>query len=152
LKVTYAARDELLEIWSFIAQDNLTAADNLLAAFADQFDRLLRFPEVGRDRRELKIHLLSVPVRNYIIFYQLTDRYVEILRVLQAPGTSGGFSPNRDTFNEEFASPQSPGLIIPLLLSERRDPGALLSRASHRGFDRSYDPPRAASRSVLLRC
>jgi toxin ParE1/3/4 len=81
LKVTDTAQDDLLEIWSFIAQDNPKAADNLLAAFADQFDRLLKFPEIGRDRSELKIHLRSVPVKNYIIFYQLTEKYVEILRV-----------------------------------------------------------------------
>ena len=83
LKVTDAAQDDLLEIWSFIiAQENLEAADTLLAAFADQFDRLLRFPEIGRDRSEIKIHLRSVPVKDYIIFYQLTNRYIEIVRVL----------------------------------------------------------------------
>jgi len=82
LKVTDTAQDDLLEIWSFIAKENLAAADTLLAAFAEQFDRLLRFPEIGRDRSELKIHLRSVPVKGYIIFYQLTNRYIEIVRIL----------------------------------------------------------------------
>ena len=82
LKVTDTAQDDLLEIWSFIAKENLAAADTLLAAFAEQFDRLLRFPEIGRDRSELKIHLRGVSVKDYIIFYQLTNRYIEIVRVL----------------------------------------------------------------------
>jgi antitoxin ParD1/3/4 len=47
------AQDDLLEIWSFIAQDDPTAADNLLAATTNQFDRLLKFPELGRERNEL---------------------------------------------------------------------------------------------------
>ena len=82
LKVTATAQRDLLEIWSFIEPDNANAADKLLTTITKQFDKLLRFPELGRQRNELVRHLRSVAVKNYVIFYQLTDKYVEIVRVL----------------------------------------------------------------------
>ena len=82
LKVTDTAQGDLLEIWSFIARDNPKAADKLLTTITKQFDKLLKFPEIGRQRNELLLHLRSIAVKNYVIFYQLTDKYVEIVRVL----------------------------------------------------------------------
>jgi len=82
LKVTATAQRDLLEIWSFIEPDNANAADKLLTTITKQLDKLLRFPELGRQRNELVRHLRSVAVKNYVIFYQLTDKYVEIVRVL----------------------------------------------------------------------
>lgn len=64
LKVTDAAQDDLLDIWSFIAPDNPNAADKLLTAITNQFNRLLKFPELGRRRTELLPNLRSIAVRN----------------------------------------------------------------------------------------
>jgi toxin ParE1/3/4 len=82
LKVTATAQRDLLEIWSFIEPDNANAADKLLTTITKQLDKLLRFPELGRQRNELVPPLRSIAVKNYVIFYQLTDKYVEIVRVL----------------------------------------------------------------------
>jgi toxin ParE1/3/4 len=63
------ARLDLIEIWSFIADDNEVAADNML----DRFEKALRIlrdrPLAGRERPELAAGLRSFPVGNYILFY-----------------------------------------------------------------------------------
>lgn len=82
LKVTDAAQGDLYDIWSFIAGDSPEAADKLLTAITNQFDRLLEFPELGRQRTELLPSLRSIAEKKYVIFYRLTARYVEIVRVL----------------------------------------------------------------------
>jgi toxin ParE1/3/4 len=97
LKVTETAQDALLEVWSFIAQDNPSAADRLLAAIKNQLDRLVRFPELGRKRNELLQGLRSLVVKNYVIFYRLTDSYVEVVRVLHGPEIYSASLHNGDT-------------------------------------------------------
>lgn len=78
------ARRDLIEIWSHIAEDNESAADQLL----DRIDELLRMlrdnPKAGRMREELAHDLRSFPVGNYMMFYRPTDAGIMLVRVLSA--------------------------------------------------------------------
>lgn len=77
-----AGRGRLEEIWSFVAERDVEAADRLIDEIAGRFDHLLAYLEAGRARHELLVNLRSLPVKRYVIFYQPTDDGVEIFRVL----------------------------------------------------------------------
>jgi toxin ParE1/3/4 len=76
-----AGRGRLEEIWSFVAERDVGAADRLIDEITGRFDHLPAYPEAGRARHELLVNLRSLPVGRYVIFYQPTDG-VEIFRVL----------------------------------------------------------------------
>ena len=77
------AENDLAEIWFYIAQDNPEAADRFIDRIYDTCHKTLGpSPEVGRARPELADALRSFPVGRYIIFYRLSKRGVNIVRVL----------------------------------------------------------------------
>ena len=82
LIVSPLAEEDLEEIWSFVAERDVEAADRLIDEITGRFDHLLAYPEAGRARHELLVNLRSLPVKRYVIFYQPTDDGVEIFRVL----------------------------------------------------------------------
>lgn len=76
------AETDLLEIWQYIATENLEAADHLLLLFNEKAQVLLKHPEMGRRREELAPAIRSIPFGNYMVFYRLKGDDVEIVRVL----------------------------------------------------------------------
>ena len=82
LIVSPLAEEDLEEIWNFVAERDVEAADRLIDEITGRFDHLLAYPEAGRARHELLVNLRSLPVKRYVIFYQPTDDGVEIFRVL----------------------------------------------------------------------
>ena len=82
LIVSPSAEEDLEEIWSFVAERDVEAADRLIDEITGRFDHLLAYPEAGRARHELLVNLRSLPVKRYVIFYQPMDDGVEIFRVL----------------------------------------------------------------------
>ena len=81
-RVSDVARSDLDEIWLYIAQDNLDAADKLIHAIVSRFTKLAVMPLIGRQREELSPRLRSFPVSRYVIFYRLIEDGIEIVRVL----------------------------------------------------------------------
>jgi toxin ParE1/3/4 len=80
--VSRQARRELKELWKYIAEDNSTAADRLLATFEDNFHFLASQPHAGERRPDLGDPEYRVfSVGNYIIFYRLRGRRVTISHV-----------------------------------------------------------------------
>ena len=75
------AEQDLDYILSYIAEDNPKAALSLYETFLKQFEYLSVFPEVGRLRKEFNPVVRSLPVGNYVIFFESKDP-VEIVRVL----------------------------------------------------------------------
>jgi toxin ParE1/3/4 len=82
IRISPAARGDLDEIWSYIAQDNLDAADKFIHAVVARFHQLAAIPEIGRRREELSARMRSFPVGRYVIFYRPMEGGVEIARVL----------------------------------------------------------------------
>ena len=76
------AKEDLLEIWAYIAADNPAAADNLLRRIDKKSRTLADYPYMGRERSDIDPGLYSFPVGNYLIFYEHTDNGIEIVRVL----------------------------------------------------------------------
>lgn len=84
LRFTPVSRDDLEEIWEFIAQDNLDAAEALLKAIEEKCELLASSPSIGRRRDELAEDLRSLPHDSYLIFYRMVADGVLIVRVLHA--------------------------------------------------------------------
>ena len=73
---------DLDSIWSFIAADNVSAADRLIARIGEVFEMLTENPLAGRERRDLQRGLHSFPVRNYLVFYFPLSDDVEVVRIM----------------------------------------------------------------------
>ena len=82
VKRTPAASGDLLEIWHYIAQDNLEAADRFLDTINEKCQLLAERPEMGPDRSDLGQHVRSFAVRDYLIYYLPIKNGIEVLRVI----------------------------------------------------------------------
>lgn len=59
------AQTDILEIWDFIADDSVAAADRWVDHLDDQFRLLATQPIMGRAREELSPGVRSFPIRRY---------------------------------------------------------------------------------------
>jgi len=83
--LTSAAKNDLATIWSYIANDNPTAADKLLAQIDAAFDLIRQSPDIGFSVENISPGLRCKPVkRNYLIFYKVRDSEICIAHVLHA--------------------------------------------------------------------
>ncbi len=77
------AETDLVEIWSYIADDNEPAADRLLGRIDGVLTMLLEHPQAGRLRPDLQqSELRSFSVKNYVVFYRPMPDGIEVVRVL----------------------------------------------------------------------
>ena len=81
-KLSHQAAQDIEDIWNYLAQENLEAADNILDKLRERFVLLTKFPELGRVRPDLAPSVRGFPVGNYIIFYRPLEPGIEIVRVL----------------------------------------------------------------------
>jgi toxin ParE1/3/4 len=77
-----AAEADLIEIWQYIAGDNLTAADRMLDRIWDGFRVIERFPLGGTARPELAPNLRCFSVGSYVIYFRPVADGVQIAWVL----------------------------------------------------------------------
>jgi toxin ParE1/3/4 len=82
IEVSLRARDDLLGIYTWLAERSPAAADRILARFSERFNELRDFPMLGRDRSELRFSLRGLLVENYVVFYLVEAERVVIVRVL----------------------------------------------------------------------
>jgi toxin ParE1/3/4 len=83
IRFTHSAETDLLELWVTIAEENLTAADEILDVIQAAATLLGTQPEMGRARPELADGLRSLPTRTpYLIFYLPDDDGLLVVRVL----------------------------------------------------------------------
>src|SRR5580700_10719235 len=83
-RLTRKAEDDIFEIWTHIAPENLDAADRLEADFFHACQRIADRPDLGHFRRDLT----DKPVRffavrgTYLIVHDPASEPLEVLRVL----------------------------------------------------------------------
>ncbi len=82
--LTPAAVDDLFDIWTFIASDNLAAADRLEDDLLGACKRVAAHPDIGHSRQDLTDKPVRFfPVRGtYLIVYDPISKPLEVLRVL----------------------------------------------------------------------
>lgn len=88
-KVVYtpAAVDDMDEIFSYISQDNISAAENLLGKLDQQIKELSSFPNMGNVLSDDEYTLVQrgyrfIVVHPYIVFYRIISDAVVIYRIL----------------------------------------------------------------------
>ena len=82
LRISPRASSDLIEIWSYIADDSVANADAFIDKLYQVIQALARQPGSGRHREELAPGIQSFPFGRYIIFYRVVAGAVEIVRVL----------------------------------------------------------------------
>ena len=79
-----AAELDLDEIWEYIAQENIDAADRWIGRLFDAFESLARNPGMGHRRDDLTAYpILFWPVGAYLILYRFQKKMIEIVAVTQ---------------------------------------------------------------------
>lgn len=79
---------DLIEIATYIGQNNLSASDRFLLASEETFKQLQKLPYIGKICQFSHPKLVNIrqhPIkgfRNYLIFYCVTEDVIEVLRVL----------------------------------------------------------------------
>jgi len=90
------AEADILEIWDFIADDSLAAADRWVDRLDEQFRMLAAQPMIGRAREELAPGVRSFPFGRYVVFYMPMDDGIDVVRVLHgARDIDAVFSPEQ---------------------------------------------------------
>ena len=72
------------DIWSYIARDNLDAADRQSRRFFDRFEQLAQQPDFGESVGYLTAGLWRTRVGNYVIYYETEADHIRIRRVIHA--------------------------------------------------------------------
>jgi len=76
------ARSDLRDIWLYIAEDSVEAADR----FLDRIDRIIRMlaenPAIGERQDGIRQGLRRFVVGNYLVFYEAIDNGIRVVRVL----------------------------------------------------------------------
>lgn len=82
VEISDTAKDDLRNIWEYVAQYNPESANKLIKDITKKFSLLRDYPLMGKTQDALLINLRSFAFKDYLIFYQPIDGGVEILRVL----------------------------------------------------------------------
>ena len=80
-RLSRPARNDLIEIWTYVAEDSPKAADRLIDRLRNRCAILARLPQLGRLRPELAEGIRSFPVGRYLIFYRERRGGIEVARV-----------------------------------------------------------------------
>lgn len=82
--ISLAALRDLDEIFDYFASTSVEAGEKFARDFKTKCQYLTQFPNLGRSYAELQPNLRGIPLRGYIIFYQVVEGGVEIVRVVNA--------------------------------------------------------------------
>lgn len=90
------AQEDLLDIWLFIAREDVSAADRLLEAIEEKCRLLADYPEIGAGRPEIGPGVRVIIVGNYIVLHRLSAGRVEIVRVVHGARQLADLIPPED--------------------------------------------------------
>lgn len=87
VKYTPAAVDDIDEIFSYISNENVSAAENLLISLDTKIGQLADFPNLGSVLSEEKYTIVErgyrfIVVHPYLVFYRIIDDSIIIHRIL----------------------------------------------------------------------
>ncbi len=83
-ELTEPAREDLKEIWSYLAEFSQNSADKTLKDLAKKFELLAENPKLGRTHDKFIINLRSFPYNKYLIFYFPIENGVELYRIFHS--------------------------------------------------------------------
>jgi len=80
--LTDSAKQDRLDIWLYVAADNLDAADRLLDEIDDTLCLLAGAPSLGRARDDIAPGLRYFPIGNYLILYEALTDGITVVRLV----------------------------------------------------------------------
>lgn len=86
------AKEDLIEIWQYIAEDNPNNADKFIDSVYEQLDLLSDQPCMGKEREDLATGLYYFPLGNYNAYYTLISNGIEVIRILHGKRDTERFS------------------------------------------------------------
>lgn len=81
-RVSSPAELDLAQIWAFIAEDSVDAAERMRRNLEATFKLLAKNPRLGRERPDLQSGLRSFPIKDFLSFYHVVDTGILIVRVV----------------------------------------------------------------------
>ncbi|MBU3888468.1 type II toxin-antitoxin system RelE/ParE family toxin [Methylosinus sporium] len=83
LHYTRRAREDLIDIWLYIAPRNSDAlADAIYDRIEESCARLAQHPQLGRTRPEIAPDARALVVERWLALYRLTDYGAQIVRIV----------------------------------------------------------------------
>jgi toxin ParE1/3/4 len=79
---TRAAREDLIAIWTHIAEDNPQAADRVLDRLEEAANRLVENPQIGPARDDIRPGLRYLVSGSYLLLYRIREGGIEIVRAV----------------------------------------------------------------------
>ena len=79
---THAAEQDLLDIWNYIAADNVSAADRTVREIDSVLDLIVRFPMSAKPVPFINEDVLRIPVGRYRVYFRVAEESIEVLRIL----------------------------------------------------------------------
>ena len=76
------AEADILEIWGYIAEDSVVAADRWVDKLDEKFALWATQPMMGRTRDELSPGIRSLAFGRYVVFFQPLPDGIDVVRVL----------------------------------------------------------------------
>ncbi|MBD2576764.1 type II toxin-antitoxin system RelE/ParE family toxin [Oscillatoria sp. FACHB-1406] len=95
LLVTLDASRDLSEISDYFLEQSVEAGEHFVEGFEKKCKYLAQFPYFGRSYFDISPDLRGITWMNYIIFYQIFDDRIEILRVIS------GYRDLEEIFNRQ---------------------------------------------------
>ncbi|HLP91417.1 MAG TPA: type II toxin-antitoxin system RelE/ParE family toxin [Nostocaceae cyanobacterium] len=82
LRITLPASQDLDAISEYFLEQSVEAGDRFVQTFNQKCQHLELFPYIGKSYAHIRPGLRGLLLMNYIIFYQVVEDNVEILRVV----------------------------------------------------------------------
>ena len=82
VRLTRRAKNDLLDIWELIAEDDIGAADKVYARIEKRFDELADFPRLGSTRPDIGAGVRALLSGRFLILYWIEERTVTVVRVV----------------------------------------------------------------------
>jgi len=81
-ELSQEAQADVVEIYAYIALDNVYAADAFVEELEELCEKIAEFPKIGRARLDLGLDIRSLPFGNYHVLYRRQPSGTLIVRVL----------------------------------------------------------------------
>ena len=79
---TSKAKQDAIEIWSYIGADSEEAADRVIDEIDQRLRSLSRFPHSGKAVPFIASGVCCSPVGRYVVYYRPIEDGIEVLRIL----------------------------------------------------------------------
>jgi toxin ParE1/3/4 len=81
-RLTSKAEEDLLDIWSYIAESSPASATKFIRTFHHHFALLAENTQIGQARPDIAPALRYFPVKRYLILYRQMPDGIEVVRVV----------------------------------------------------------------------